>query len=75
MVARRWGVSVTKVLLFIKVGELKAMNLASPGRTHKPRFLIDLEDLADFERRRTVGPPAPAAPRRRRRERCPDDYY
>jgi hypothetical protein len=70
-----WGVSTEKILAFIRSGELKAMNAASPGRDQRPRYLIDIGDLADLERRRTVGS-APKMPPRRRWE-CGegDEYY
>lgn len=54
--ARRWGVSVSKVIFFIESGELQAINLAR-SRAGRPRYAIDLDDIADFEeRRRFVGP-------------------
>ena len=73
-IARLWGVSVEKVIAFIRSGELQAMNAATPGRNQRPRYLIDVADLEDFERRRTVGPSPKQAPRHRR-ERSGDDYY
>ncbi len=60
-VAALWGISVEKVLNFIRSGELRALNGASPGRNQRPRYLIDIADLADFERRRAAGP-APKQP-------------
>ena len=63
--ARRWGVSAEKVRTWVRTGELKAVNGATrPGE--RPRFLIDIVDLAEFEARRLVVA-TPAAPRRRRR--------
>lgn len=52
-VAARYGVSVDKILGWIRRGELRAINIAtrSGGR---PRFAIALEDLLVFERRREV---------------------
>ena len=73
-IARRWGVSNDKILQFIRTGELKAINAVCPGRGQRPRYLIDVVDLEDFERRRTVCPPH--APVRRRRERLgAGEYY
>ena len=74
-IARRWGVSCDKILAFIRTGELRATNMVMPGRGRRPRYLIDVDDLADFERRRTVCP-SPKQPVRRRRERIGGgDYY
>ena len=65
-IARRWGVSPQKMLAWIGSGELRAINAATRlgGR---PRFLIDVADLAAFEERRAVVA-TPAAVRRRRRD-------
>ena len=65
-IARLWGISVEKVLNFIRSGELRAINAATPGRNRRPRYLIGVADLEDFERRRTVGP-TPKLPRVKRR--------
>ena len=51
-VAALWGIGHAKVLSFIRSGELRAINAATPGRNQRPRYLIDVDDLADFERRR-----------------------
>jgi hypothetical protein len=59
---------------FIRSGELKAINAATPGCNLRPRYLIDADDMADFERRRTVGP-TPKLPPRQRREKAAHDYY
>ena len=48
-IARLWGVSVEKVVAFIRSGELRAINAATPGRNQRPRYLIDVDDLEDFE--------------------------
>jgi len=74
-VAQLWGVTPDKIVAFIRAGELRAINAATPGRNQRPRYLIDRDDLEDFERRRTVGPAPKQAPRRPRRERTGDDYY
>ena len=52
-IARRWGIKSHKVLAWIRSGDLRAINAAATldGR---PRYLIDLEDLAAFERAREV---------------------
>jgi hypothetical protein len=64
-IARAWGISVAKVLAWIKAGELLAVNAATRA-TGRPRYLVDVEDLADFAARRsTVSPPLPKSHRRR----------
>ena len=66
-VASRFGVSSDKVLAWIKSGELRAINAAtrSAGR---PRYLIDVADLAVFEARRAAaGRSGQQLPRRKNR--------
>ena len=63
-VARRYRVSPDKVLIWIRRGELRAVNVATTAGG-RPRFLIDEADLAVFENRRTAGP-QPKVSRRRR---------
>ena len=60
-VAVAWGVSNDKIISFINAGELRAVNAATPGRNRRPRYLIDLDDLAAFERSRETRP-APEKP-------------
>jgi hypothetical protein len=74
-IAQLWGIAPDKVVAFIRSGELRAINVASPGRNQRPRFLVDLQDLADFERRREVQPAPKQPPRRPRREPSGNDYY
>ncbi|MCE9556755.1 MAG: helix-turn-helix domain-containing protein [Planctomycetes bacterium] len=71
-VARRWGIKPTKVLTWIRAGELRAIDAATV-RGGRPRFLIDLEDLAAFEAARAVTPPA--APTTRRRRLATKEYF
>ena len=75
-VARLWGTSTAKIVAFIRAGKLKAMNAATPGRNRRPRYLIDVDDLMDLERRLTVGYTPKLSPRKRR-ERISDapSYY
>lgn len=63
--ARQWGISPDKLLGWIRSGELRAINAAARlgGR---PKYLIDLADVAEFEERRVVQPP-PKTPRRRQK--------
>ena len=53
-VAEMWGVSVEKVLTWIRNGELRAVNAATKKDGERPRYLIDLEDINDFERSRAT---------------------
>lgn len=62
--AARWGIDAHKVLSWIRSGEFRAIDV-STRRGSRPRFLIDLSDIAVFEQRRVVQPPTP---RRRRRQ-------
>ena len=71
--ARRWGVDASKILTWIRSGELRAINVA----THcggRPRYLIDLADILIFEQRRSAAPP-PTAPRRRRKDPAIIQYF
>ena len=63
-VALRLRVSINKVLSWIKRGDLRAINVATPG-SHRPRYRIDVKDLAAFRESRLVQPPAPRRPRKK----------
>jgi hypothetical protein len=54
--ARQWGIDTDKVLVWIRNGELRAINAATRlgGR---PRYLIDVCDIEAFEARRVVQQP------------------
>lgn len=65
MLARRWGVSPSKILAWIRSGELPAINAAT-NRAGRPRYLIDIADLVIFENRRSAAPTP--TPRRRRKK-------
>ncbi|MGE0535211.1 MAG: helix-turn-helix domain-containing protein [Pirellulales bacterium] len=62
-IAKRWGVSTDKVLAWIRSGELPAID-ASTRRGGRPRYLVDVSDLAEFESRRAVVPRKPQPARR-----------
>jgi hypothetical protein len=62
--ARFWGVSADKILVWIHSGELRATNLAM-RRSGRPRWRIDLADALAFE----AGRAATASPGRPRRKR------
>lgn len=64
--AKRWGVSPTTVIGWIRSGELRAIDVARRG-ARRPRYRIDVADVLAFESGRTVVPEE-RAPRRRRRE-------
>src|SRR5262249_18149214 len=63
-VARRYRVGEDKVRSWIRKGELSAINTAT-NLCGKPRFVVPVEALAEFERRRSAAPPPKPAPRRR----------
>lgn len=67
-VARMLGVAENKVTAWIKTGELKAIDL-SRLRGQRPRYAIDVADLARFEESRVVVPDN-AQPARRLRRRA-----
>lgn len=71
--AHEWGVSITKVAAFIRSGELRAVNFATPGRNQKPRYLISLADIEAFEKRREFIPVNPLPPVKKKKET--KDYY
>jgi hypothetical protein len=62
--ARKWGISADKVLRWIANGEIRATNAASSAQG-RPRWLIDIVDIAEFELRRSAQQKT-AAPRRRK---------
>jgi excisionase family DNA binding protein len=71
-VARRLRVSPDKVRLWIRRGELKAINTAT-ALCGRPRWVVTAESLAEFENMRAGGPPP--KPQRRRRQLDLVDYY
>lgn len=66
-VAEALGVAPEKVVVWIRRGELRAINVAEPGSI-RPRYRISQADLEAFERSRQVIPPPPTTPRRKRQE-------
>jgi transposase len=74
--AAQWGVSRKTILRLIRTGELPAIDASpNPGKGGRTCLLIDLADIAIFEERRAVRPPAPRAPRapQRRTKKTKDD--
>lgn len=51
--AKRWHCKPSTVISKIRIGDLRAFNLAGPGCT-KPRFRISPEAIAEFESRKSV---------------------
>jgi excisionase family DNA binding protein len=68
--AERYGTNETKILSWIKAGELRAIDI-SARRGERPRWRISPEALETFERARESQPPAPTPIRRRKPERPP----
>jgi excisionase family DNA binding protein len=72
-VAEDIGVDLRQVLRWIKAGELRAVNVV--GRVGKrPRWRIAATDLEQFLDRRSASP-APATPRRRRRDPQVTEFF
>lgn len=71
-VAARYRVSPDKVRLWIRRGELSAINTAS-SLCGRPQLRITVEALAAFEQSRTTVPPP--KPQRRHRKQAMVDFY
>ncbi len=70
--ARRWRVKPSKVLGFIRSGELRAFDVSSrPGG--RPRFRIAIDAVIEFENRRAPKP----VPKTRQRKQSVDviEYF
>jgi hypothetical protein len=63
--ARRYRVSKSKVLAWIKRGELLGVNMTD-RRSQRPRFVIPAAAITEFERARAGHQSAKPAPQRRR---------
>jgi hypothetical protein len=62
-----YGVSPAKIGAWIRSGELRAINAATrPGG--RPRYLVDLADLAAFKAGRAIQPPTQTSSRPRRKK-------
>jgi hypothetical protein len=62
--ARRYGVKASKVVGWIRSGELRALDLATRG-SRRPRYRIPPGSIEEFERGRSAAP-LPRPIRRRR---------
>jgi hypothetical protein len=66
-------VNTGKVYGWIREGELKAMNTSKDPR--RPRWIIPVEALAEFQaRRQPQSPPKPPPTRRKRQSQIPDYF-
>ena len=72
--ARLLRVSPDKVRLWIKRGELSAIDTA-PSHSRKPRFIVLPVHLEEFQQRRRVKTAAPKPARRRRQPVGEIDFY
>lgn len=73
-VKERFGVGEHTVLMWIKSGELRAINVAR-GTGKRPKWRITAESLAAFELSRESGAPPAKPTRRRKRPAEPTAYY
>lgn len=65
--AKRYHVDPSKIVGWIKSGELPAVNLAT-RTTGRPRWAIDEADVELFELRRSATPTPKTAKRQRRKD-------
>jgi hypothetical protein len=62
--AQRYRCKASKIVGWIRSGELRALDLATRG-SRRPRYRISPEAIAEFERRRSAAPlPRPIRHRR-----------
>jgi len=73
MLAKMWGIDTAKILRWIRGGQLRAIDASGPSSS-RPRYLIDLADIAEFERRRAAVP-EPKSTRRRIRASGVTEYF
>lgn len=65
--ARRYRVGTGKVRGWIDRGELRAINTAALA-CGRPRWVIPVDSIEEFERRRAAAPPPKPKPARRKRK-------
>jgi transposase len=65
VIAKRFGISADKVRLWIERGELRGVNVATTAGG-RPRYVVDVADLAVFEERRAAQGKRATVPRRRK---------
>lgn|GEM_PF-5709139 len=73
-VARRYRVGCDKVRMWIRRGELVAINTAA-ALCGRPRWVVPADSLEAFEQRRRASRPVAEVTTRRRREREMVDYF
>lgn len=61
------GVDPSKVIVWIRSGELRAVNVAT-STTGRPRYKIPLDAICEFESRRSARKPVAAVRRKRRKQ-------
>jgi transposase len=71
-IAARYRVGQSKVLTWIKSGQLRAINTAA-NLSARPRFVVTANALQEFERRRSATPPPKV--KRRRPKNQETDFY
>lgn len=69
--ARSWGISESKVLAWIRSGELRAINIAA-SRCGRPRWRIDRAELERFAASRSNIATLPTRVTRTRAPRSPE---
>jgi len=65
-IAERYGISLEKVLNWIRSGDLRALNVATRLGGERPRWKVSIADLLAFQERRVAVPPAAPAQRQKR---------
>lgn len=72
--AKRYSIKPSKVLGWIRSGELEAINIsAKPGQ--RPRWVVTPEALVAFESRRSSSLTVKSDPIRRRKDRRVTEYF
>ena len=72
--AQRYGCKPSKIIAWIRSGELRAIDSSTRPGVGRPRYLIDLADVAIFEERRTVKP-AKTVTKRRPKQSNVTEYF
>jgi len=73
-IAQMWGVGRERILVLIRRGDLPATNVAL-NPAGRPRFLVSVEDIREFDLRRRVITPPPVHRRRRSRTADVSQYF
>jgi hypothetical protein len=74
-IAESRGINVLKVLLWIKSGELRAVNVAASRAGKLPRWRISPADLEAFDAARMAVPQSPVARRPRQKSGHVVEYF